>query len=145
MVPPNTTVVLKCRPPYGLPQPNITWYKIDKHDGRRRIRSTSKKNLVIKCVQTGDSGGYQCEATNVVARRVGPVIKLEVRGLSFVGKSLHNTTIRLPGSIVSFKSQKGARIFPSLKRWTGEDMTRTQRLYRNPLSNTLLRNWFLTS
>ena len=68
-------------PPYGSPQPNITWYKIDKHDGRRRIRLTSKKNLVKKCVQMEDSGQYQCVAKNMAATRVGPVIKLDVRGL----------------------------------------------------------------
>ena len=93
-------MVLECRPPYGSPRPNITWYKIGKHDGRRRIRSTSKKNLVIKCVQMGDSGEYQCEARNMVARRVGPVIKLDVRGLSFVRKLLHNTTVLPPAKIV---------------------------------------------
>jgi len=101
VVPPNSTVVLKCRPPYGSPRPNITWYKIGKpslllgHDGRRRIRLTSKKNLIIKRVQMGDSGEYQCVARNMAARRVGPVIKLDVGGLSFVGKSLHNATILL--------------------------------------------------
>ena len=90
---PNTTVVLKCRPPYGSPQPNITWHKIGKpsllpgHDGRRRIRLNSKKNLVIERVQMGDSGEYHCVARNMAATRVGPVMKLDIRGLSFVDKS----------------------------------------------------------
>ena len=102
MLAPNTTVVLKCRPPNGSPQPNITWYKIGKpslllgHGDRRRIRLTFQKNLVIKRVQMADSGEYQCVARNMAARRVGPVIKLDVGGLSFVGKSLQNTTIPLP-------------------------------------------------
>lgn len=80
----NTTVVLKCRPPNGSPRPNITWYKIGKpshllgHEGRRRIRLNSKKDLVIKRVQMGDSGEYQCVVTNMAARRVGPVIRLDV-------------------------------------------------------------------
>lgn len=84
VLPPNTTVVLKCRPPNGRPLPNITWYKIGTpslllgHDGRRRIRLTSKKELLIKRVQIGDSGEYQCVARNMAARRVGPVIKLDV-------------------------------------------------------------------
>ena len=104
-------MVLKCRPPYGSPGPNITWYKIGKpslslgHDGRRRIRLTSKKDLVIKCVQMGDSGEYQCVARNMAASREGPVIRLDVRGLSFVGKSLHNTIIRLPRIVLGLASQ----------------------------------------
>ena len=106
-------MVLKCRPPDGSPQPNITWYKIGKpslllgHDGRRRIRLTSKKNLVIKRVQMGDSGEYQCVARNMAARRIGPVIKLDVRGLSFDRMSSPTSfpggqgTLRLSESVVS--------------------------------------------
>ena len=108
-------MVLKCRPPDGSPQPNITWYKIGKpslllgHDGSRRIRLTSKKNLVIKRFQIGDSGEYQCVATNMAARRAGPVMKLDVGGLSFVGKLLRNTKIPLP-RIVPGQEAKGAFI-----------------------------------
>ena len=104
-------MVLKCRPPNGSPRPNITWYKIGKpshllgHEGRRRIRLNSKKDLVIKRVQMGDSGEYQCVVTNMAARRVGPVIRLDVRGLSFVGKSLHNTIIRLQRIVLGLASQ----------------------------------------
>ena len=54
-----------------------------------------KKDLVIQRVQLGHSGEYHCVARNVAARREGPVIKLDVGGLSFVGKSLHNATILL--------------------------------------------------
>ena len=78
----NTTVILRCQPPMGSPQPNITWYK----NGEplifccdRRLRASGKK-LVIKGVSTNDSGDYQCVAENMAARRQGPMITVEVLG-----------------------------------------------------------------
>ncbi|KAL9950309.1 hypothetical protein ACROYT_G042789 [Oculina patagonica] len=83
VVTPNTTVVLQCRPPVGSPRPNITWHKIGKPlfllGSGRRVRLRSKKDLVIKRVRMGDSGEYWCVARNMAARRVGPVMKLDVR------------------------------------------------------------------
>ena len=80
----NTTVVLRCKPPSGSPPPNVTWYKngepLIPRRGRR-MRVTSKKDLVIRRVRRRDSGKYQCVAENMAARRVGLVMTLEVRGV----------------------------------------------------------------
>ena len=78
------SVVLQCKPPVGSPRPNITWYK----NGKalllrgRRVRLRSRNGLIIKRVQMRDSGEYQCVAKNMAARREGPVMTLDVRGLS---------------------------------------------------------------
>lgn len=78
----NATEILRCQPPMGSPQPNITWYKNGKpliFCCGRRLRASGKK-LVIKGVSTNDSGDYQCVAENMAARQQGPMITLEVLG-----------------------------------------------------------------
>ena len=80
----NTTVVLRCKPPSGSPPLNVTWYK----NGQpliprrgKRVRVTSKNDLVIRRLRSSDSDKYQCVAGNIAARREGPVMTLEVRGV----------------------------------------------------------------
>lgn len=123
MVTPNTTVVLKCRPPHGSPRPNITWYKIGKpslslgRGGRRRIRLTFKKYLIIKRVQMGDSGEYQCVARNMAARRVGPIMKLDVRGLSFRKSLLESNDMTLQSPSCQFCLDKPIRTGSIIERY----------------------------
>ena len=86
VAPPNTTVILQCKPPGGSPIPNITWYKNDEplfFWRGRRVRVNAKGDLLIRRLRTNDTGEYQCVAENMVARREGLVIRLVVRGLSF--------------------------------------------------------------
>ena len=47
------------------------------------MRVNSKKDLVIRRLRSNDSGKYKCVAQNMVARREGLMLTLEVRGLSF--------------------------------------------------------------
>ena len=87
VVPPNTTVILPCKPPRGEPRPEITWYKngepFSPERGRQvffPVKNTVK--LEIKHVSANDSGEYRCVAMNMAARREGPILRLDVRGWS---------------------------------------------------------------
>ena len=110
VVPLNTTVILQCKPPGGSPRPNITWYKNGEplfFRRGRRVRVNAKGDLLIRRLRTNDTGKYQCVAENMVARREGMVITLEVRGLSlccFLGDVV--SSMGKPGSDADRKSDK---------------------------------------
>ena len=78
----NDTVILHCSPPNCYPPPNITWYKDDKQlvfcCGRSSRASSNK--LVIKGVNTNDSGNYHCVAKCMAAPPQLQKITLAVRG-----------------------------------------------------------------
>lgn len=64
------TVSLTCRPPRGIPRPEVTWLR----DGRqvsdsRRVTVTAEGDLVISQAVEKDAAVYVCRARNVAGSR----------------------------------------------------------------------------
>nr|CDJ87769.1 Immunoglobulin I-set domain containing protein [Haemonchus contortus] len=73
--------VLECSPPRGFPEPVVGWRKDDREVKLSEIpRMTLHPdgNLIIEPVEHGDSGTYQCVATNMVGERVSSPARLSV-------------------------------------------------------------------
>ena len=82
----NSISVLRCKPPTGLPIPNVQWEKNGKPveslvDGRVQVTKQGNLSLVvIREAKVLDSGYYQCVASNFVGRSKSPALKLKVYG-----------------------------------------------------------------
>ncbi|KAM9659889.1 roundabout homolog 4 [Trichechus inunguis] len=63
-------VTLGCRPPWGLPEPTVSWWKDGKplalQPGQHRV---SRGSLLVARAEKSDSGTYMCVATNNAGRR----------------------------------------------------------------------------
>lgn len=80
--PAGNMVQLKCRA-YGVPMPNITWYKDDKilHRSLGDIKY-SNWGITLEDLVTDDNGLYQCVVCNIL-RCINYTYELEVLGMCF--------------------------------------------------------------
>ena len=63
-------VILNCRPPKGIPQPEVYWLKDDEEvSNSSRVYTTIEGNLAIKEALERDSGSYKCVAKNLAGTR----------------------------------------------------------------------------
>lgn len=72
--------VLDCRPPKGIPAPDVSWIKdgkilnIDKID----YELTEKGDLIVNQVDQTANGNYTCRASNIAGVRETPIAKVYV-------------------------------------------------------------------
>nr|CAD7577006.1 unnamed protein product [Timema californicum] len=75
------SVVLKCCPPRGHPEPSVFWRKnghtIDLKSSLR-IRLVDHGHLFLQDVHHSDAGGYQCVAKNMAGIRESEKVQLQV-------------------------------------------------------------------
>ncbi|XP_045716331.1 roundabout homolog 4 isoform X2 [Phyllostomus hastatus] len=73
-------VILKCGPPWGHPEPTVSWWKDGKplalQSGRH---SVSRGSLMMLRAEKSDEGTYMCMATNDAGRRESRAARVTVR------------------------------------------------------------------
>ncbi|XP_007950325.1 roundabout homolog 4 [Orycteropus afer afer] len=73
-------VILECRPPWGLPEPTVLWWKDGKPLALQPERHTvSKGSLLVGRAEKSDSGTYMCVATNNAGQRESRAARVSVQ------------------------------------------------------------------
>ncbi|XP_006867717.1 PREDICTED: roundabout homolog 4 [Chrysochloris asiatica] len=106
-------IILECGPPWGLPEPTVTWWKDGKplilHPGQHTV---SKGSLLVAKAEKSDSGTYMCVATNNAGQRESRAARVSVREphdheepleLLAVHIQLENVTLLNPDSVKGSK------------------------------------------
>ncbi|XP_049713199.1 roundabout homolog 4 isoform X1 [Elephas maximus indicus] len=72
-------IVLECGPPWGLPEPTVSWWKdgkpLDLQPGQHTMSSGS---LLVARAEKSDSGTYMCVAANNVGQRESRAARVSV-------------------------------------------------------------------
>ncbi|OWK17397.1 hypothetical protein Celaphus_00013515 [Cervus elaphus hippelaphus] len=73
-------VLLQCEPPWGHPEPTVSWWKDEKplalQPGRH---SVSQGSLLMARAEKSDAGTYMCMATNSAGRRKSRVARVSIQ------------------------------------------------------------------
>lgn len=73
-------VILECGPPWGYPEPTVSWWKdgkpLDLQQGRLTVSSGS---LLMSRAEKSDTGIYMCAATNVAGQRESRAARVYIR------------------------------------------------------------------
>ncbi|XP_055271927.1 roundabout homolog 4 [Moschus berezovskii] len=73
-------VLLQCEPPWGHPEPTVSWWKDEKplalQPGRH---SVSQGSLLMARAEKSDTGTYMCMATNSAGRRKSRVARVSIQ------------------------------------------------------------------
>ncbi|XP_015978141.2 roundabout homolog 4 isoform X2 [Rousettus aegyptiacus] len=73
-------VTLECRPPWGHPEPTVTWWKDGKPLALQPGRHTvSRGSLLMIRAEKSDAGTYMCVATNDAGRRESRAARVSVQ------------------------------------------------------------------
>lgn len=94
----GSTVVLRCRPPKGEPDPQVSWTynsgPVNLLD--KRVSIQGEGNLVIERLKKEDSGEYVCKAQNLAGEKKSSPVQLKVLGLL-----LYFTCLFVPQNVAS--------------------------------------------
>lgn len=59
------SAMLSCRATAGIPSPTVTWARRDQSPFSHRIKEEYPGTIVINDITLGESGEYECKATNI--------------------------------------------------------------------------------
>ncbi|XP_045139622.1 roundabout homolog 4 isoform X2 [Echinops telfairi] len=89
-------VILECEPPWGLPEPTVTWWKDGKsltlQPGRQMV---SKGSLLVTKAEKSDSGTYMCVAANNAGQRESRAARLSVQEPQVYKQPLELLAVRI--------------------------------------------------
>ena len=78
----GSTAMLRCRPPRGEPEPQVTWtlngLPVSLSDPRVSMQGNG--NLIIERVRKNESGEYVCKAQNLAGEKKSSPVQLTVLG-----------------------------------------------------------------